>query len=93
MNEFVSVHTSDEQPGIATLLHWLDREARQEDSDKIRAFAMHGALRKALKRAGYFQVKSSMEFVAKVNGTDVPGDFYEQTERWHVTLGDSDQDR
>jgi hypothetical protein len=34
-----------------------------------------------------------MEFVAKINAVDVPPDFYKQTDRWHVTLGDSDQDR
>jgi hypothetical protein len=34
-----------------------------------------------------------MEFVAKVNATAVTPGFYEQTDRWHVTLGDSDQDR
>jgi maltooligosyltrehalose synthase len=33
-----------------------------------------------------------MEFVAKMNA-GVPADFYKGTERWHVTLGDSDQDR
>jgi hypothetical protein len=83
----------DDEAGIATLLHWIDREARQADSDKIRAFALHAAYRKALKRAGYFQVKSTMEFVAKINEVDVAAPFYQNTERWHVTLGDSDQDR
>jgi len=83
----------DDEPGLATLLHWIDREARQEDSDKIRSFALHAAYRKALKRAGYFQVKSTMEFVAKINGVEVPADFYQHTDNWHVTLGDSDQDR
>ena len=34
-----------------------------------------------------------MEFVIKVNGLDVPASFYEETDNWHVTLGDSDQDR
>ncbi len=34
-----------------------------------------------------------MEFVAKINGVDVPAAFYKDTSRWHVTLGDSDQDR
>jgi hypothetical protein len=34
-----------------------------------------------------------MEFVAKINGLDVPPSFYEQTDAWHVTSGDSDQDR
>jgi hypothetical protein len=83
----------EDESGIATLLHWIDREARQADSDKIRTFALHAAYRKALKRAGYFQVKSTMEFVAKINQVDVPASFYADTARWHVTLGDSDQDR
>ena len=34
-----------------------------------------------------------MEFVVKVNGIDVPEAFYDRTDGWHVTLGDSDQDR
>ena len=83
----------EDHPGMATLLRWVDREARGADSDKIRTFAMHASFRKALKRAGYFQVKSSVEFVAKVNAVDVSPSFYEETDRWHVTLGDSDQDR
>jgi hypothetical protein len=46
-----------------------------------------------LRRSGYFQVKSTMEFVVKVNDLEVPPTFYDSTEAWHVTLGDSDQDR
>jgi hypothetical protein len=34
-----------------------------------------------------------VEFTIKINAVDVPRDFYEHTDRWHVTLGDSDQDR
>jgi hypothetical protein len=34
-----------------------------------------------------------MQFVAKVNALDVPPSFYEDTGNWHITLGDSDQDR
>jgi hypothetical protein len=83
----------DDARGFSTLLRWIDREARQADSDKIRAFAMHAGFRKILKRSGYFQVKSTMEFVAKVNAVDVDPAFYRETDRWHLTLGDSDQDR
>jgi hypothetical protein len=83
----------DDEQGIATLLRWVDREARQADSDKIRTFAMHAGFRKILRKSGYFVVKSTMEFVIKVNGAEVTPDFYENTDRWHVTLGDSDQDR
>ena len=83
----------EDEEGFETLLRWVDREARQEDSDKIRTFALHAGFRRLLRRSGYFQVKSTMEFVAKVNGAEVPPDFYEHTDTWHVTLGDSDQDR
>ena len=83
----------DDEAGIRTLLGWVDREARQADSDKIRAFVMHAGFRRILKRSGYFQVKSSVQFVAKINGVNVPSSFYDNTDHWHVTLGDSDQDR
>jgi len=82
-----------DEPGLATLLHWVDREARQADSDKIRTFAMHAGFRRVLRRSGYFAVKSTMEFVAKVNGLEVDPTFYDRSDDWHVTLGDSDQDR
>jgi GNAT superfamily N-acetyltransferase len=82
-----------DESGFATLLHWVDREARNADSDKIRGFAMHAAFRRILRRSGYFQVKSTLEFVVKINGVDVEQSFYDTTDNWHVTLGDSDQDR
>ena len=83
----------DDEQGFETLLRWIDREARQEDSDKIRAFALHAGFRRILRRSGYFVVRSTMEFVIKVNDVEVTPGFYENTDRWHVTLGDSDQDR
>lgn len=83
----------DDEAAFEALLRWVDAEAREADSDKIRVFATHAGFRRVLKRTGYFQVKSTMEFVAKVNGSELPPGFYEQRDRWHVTLGDSDQDR
>jgi hypothetical protein len=83
----------DDESGMYTLLRWVDREARAADSDKIRTFAMHEGFRKLLKKSGYYTVKSTMEFVVKVNAMDVPASFYKDLSRWHVTLGDSDQDR
>jgi hypothetical protein len=83
----------DDKEGILTLLRWIDREARAADSDKIRTFALHEGFRKLLRKSGYYSVKSTMEFVAKINGAVVDSGFYDSTEDWHVTLGDSDQDR
>ena len=83
----------DDHDGLTTLLGWLDREARRADSDKIRVYAFHDAYTRVLRRCGYFQVKSAMELVVKVNALEVPSTFYQETGDWHVTLGDSDQDR
>jgi RimJ/RimL family protein N-acetyltransferase len=83
----------DDESGLSTLLRWVDREARAADSDKIRTFAMNAAYRRVLRRSGYFQVKSTMQFVVKLNGIEVDAAFYDDPDTWHVTLGDSDQDR
>ena len=83
----------DDEAGLKTLLRWVDREARAADSDKIRAFSLHSGFRRVLRRSGYFSVKSTMEFTVKVNNVTLPAGFYSNTDRWHVTLGDSDQDR
>jgi hypothetical protein len=79
--------------GLTTLLRWVDREARAADSDKIRTFALHAGFRRLLRKSGYYAVKSSMTLLAKVNAMPVASSFYEDTDTWHVTLGDSDQDR
>lgn len=83
----------DDEAGVAALLRRVDREARAADSDKIRAFMLHAGFRRVLKRSGYFQVKSWLRMVAKLNAVAVPDAFYRHTDRWHVTLGDSDVDR
>jgi GNAT superfamily N-acetyltransferase len=78
---------------LSTLLRWVDREAHAADSDKIRCFCLHAGFRKILRAEGYAQASSSLQFVVKVNAIDLPSDFYRDTSRWHVMLGDSDQDR
>ena len=83
----------DDQDGFETLLGWVDREARRADSDKIRVYALHAAYGRSLRKSGYFQVKSTMRLVVKVNAVEVPATFYQETDGWHITVGDSDQDR
>lgn len=83
----------DDEAAMKTVLRWVDREARAADSDKIRCYALHAGFRRLMRRSGYFQVRSRMELIAKVNAVEVPEEFYKRTDRWHVTLGDSDLDR
>lgn len=82
----------DDEAGIAALLRWVDREAHEADSDKIRAYCLHDGYQKALKNSGYFGVSSELSYVAKINALEVPAAYYQDTSRWHLTAGDSDQD-
>ena len=82
---------SDER-GIKTLARWVDREARMDDSDKIRCHVMNASLRRVLRRSGYFVVKSGIDLTVKVNAVPVPAGFYESADEWHFTLGDGEMD-
>jgi len=83
----------DDEPGLRTLLAWVDREAHAADSDKVRCYTPHAGFRRILRRSGYFAVKSTLEMVARIDAFDVGSGFSAQTDRWHVTLGDGDVDR
>ena len=83
----------DDGKAFPALLGAVEHEARKAGSDKIRAFVMNAAFRKTMRSFGYAQVPSTIEFVAKVNAVPVGADFYADTSAWHVTFGDSDQDR
>jgi hypothetical protein len=82
----------DDERGLKTLLRWIDREARAEDSDKIRCYVQHAKFRRVLRRSGYFVVKSDVLLNARVNAVQVPEDFYENVDGWHFTLGDGELD-
>lgn len=82
----------DDVSGLKTLLRWVDRAARAEDADKVRTFMLHGAFKRALRRNGYFNVKSTLDVSVKINAVQVPKGFYDTTDGWHITSGDSDRD-
>jgi len=81
-----------DERGIKTLARWVDREARAEDSDKIRCYLTQASFRRVLRRSGYFVVKSGIDVTVKVNAIPVPKGFYESADEWHFTLGDNELD-
>lgn len=81
-----------DERGITTLARWVDREARSNDSDKIRCHATHASFRRVLRRSGYFVVKSGIDLTVKVNAVPVPRDLYTSVDEWHFTLGDGELD-
>jgi len=79
--------------GFKTLLRWVDAEAREAGSDKIRCYASHLGFRRIMRHSGYFQMRPNpLTLAAKINAVTVPAKFYKDTEDWHITMGDSDQD-
>jgi hypothetical protein len=46
-----------------------------------------------MRHSGYFQMRHPLPLAAKINAVGVPAKFYKETDDWHITLGDSDQDR
>jgi GNAT superfamily N-acetyltransferase len=83
----------DDRQALAALLSAVEHDARAAGSDKIRAFVMNAAFRNVMRAQGYFHVRSTIELVVKVNAVPVGPDFYAHRDAWHVTFGDSDQDR
>jgi GNAT superfamily N-acetyltransferase len=83
----------EDRSTFAALLAEVEREARLAGAGKIRAFAMNAAFRNTMRSLGYSRVASTIEFVAKVNAVPVDPGYYADTSTWHVTFGDSDQDR
>ena len=81
-----------DERGIKTLARWIDREARMDDSDKIRCYVTNASIRRVLRRSGYFVVKSGIDLTVKVNAVDVPKGFYDSVDEWHFTLGDGEMD-
>jgi hypothetical protein len=81
-----------DERGIKTLARWVDREARSNDSDKIRCHVTHASFRRVLRRSGYFVVKSGIDLTVKVNAVAVPKGLYESVDEWHFTLGDGEMD-
>jgi hypothetical protein len=81
-----------DERGIKTLARWVDREARINDSDKIRCHVTHASFRRVLRRSGYFVVKSGIDLTVKVNAVPVPKGLYDSVDEWHFTLGDGELD-
>jgi GNAT superfamily N-acetyltransferase len=82
-----------DEPGFKTLLRWVEAAARAADSDKIRCHATHAGFRRLMRRSGYFPMKSPLALTLKIRALDLPAEFYRDIAGWHITAGDSDQDR
>ena len=82
----------DEQT-MAALVDVVVARCRAAGAHKLRSFAMHAGFGTQLEAAGFRRVRSTMQFCARINDERVAARTIERTAGWHVTFGDSDQDR
>ena len=78
---------------LQALLRWVDRAAIAARSDVIRVHATNARYIDGLHSAGYADRDPVMRFVAQINAVEVPPHYYDSFADWHVTMGDSDNDR
>jgi GNAT superfamily N-acetyltransferase len=78
---------------FSALLHWAEHEALAAKADVLRVFATHAGFGEMLRRNGYVNFDPAMRMVAKINAVTVPPNYYDTFANWHVTIGDSDNDR
>jgi hypothetical protein len=69
----------------------LLREFRAQGIARVQAFSMNAALGADLRRRGFFEGRSPMQFC--VRARQDAADVFAHKERWHVVFGDSDMDR
>ncbi len=77
---------------MRALLLWAEQEAYRAGSDLVRVFSTHREYRKTLRAAGYRDRKASIRLVAHLMHVALPPAYFESTDEWHVTVGDSDAD-
>lgn len=82
------------QPGVLqSLLRWVDREAIAAQSDVIRVVATHAQFIEKLHGAGYADRAPVVRFMVRIDGVTVPANYFDSVAAWHVTIGDSDNER
>lgn len=74
----------------------VDRAAawgQERQVARLQTFTFDQRLIARLERKGFFRIGSPMQFCLRIHSDHMGPGYYEDTSRWHVTFGDSDQDR
>ncbi len=80
----------------ATLGALLDRAfswARERGAARMQTFTFDRRLAGRLQHKGFMKIASPMQFCVRIHSDHVDESFFADTPHWHVTFGDSDQDR
>ncbi len=83
----------DDTAAVDALLDFVADWGRDRQVARIQTFTYHRKLTTWLHRKGFYQIPSPMQFCIHIHSDHVDPSFFQDRSRWHVTFGDSDQDR
>jgi len=78
---------------IGALLDQAFAWARERGAARMQTFTFDRRFASRLTNKGFMRIVSPMQFCVRVRSDHVDDRFFRDTSRWHVTFGDSDQDR
>ncbi len=81
----------EDREGLDALLDRAIAYARETSAARLQTFTFDRRIGARLLAKGFFLIASPMQFCLRIRS--VGEKFFRDTSRWHVTFGDSDQDR
>lgn len=83
----------DDKSALGSLLDGAIRWARERGAARMQTFTFDRRVAGRLASKGFLLIRSPMQFCLRIHSDHVDEAFFRDTSRWHVTFGDSDQDR
>ncbi|HXV64920.1 MAG TPA: GNAT family N-acetyltransferase [Vicinamibacteria bacterium] len=78
---------------LGALLDGAGAWAMDRKAARMQTFTFDDRIAARLAAKGFLLIPSPMQFCLRIHSDHVSERFYRDTSRWHVTFGDSDQDR
>jgi hypothetical protein len=83
----------EDKATIGALLDQAFAWARERGAARMQTFTFDRRIASRLANKGFMRLQSPMQFCVRIRSDHVDERFFRDTSRWHVTFGDSDQDR
>lgn len=83
----------DDKATVGKLLDHAFEWARDSGAARVQTFTFDRRLAARLVSKGFLRIESPMQFCVRIHSDRVDDSFFRDTSRWHVSFGDSDQDR
>ncbi len=83
----------DDKATFGKLLDRCFSWAKEHRVARLQTFTLDRRIGARLASKGFLRMRSPMQFCVRIHSDHVDEEFFRDTSRWHVSFGDSDQDR